>query len=69
MSSAVDNLRQSEASLRVALEETGAVFKGKECRCPFHEDKTPSGGIYEKDGVWRFKCHTASVVFMGMLWM
>lgn len=40
----------------------GAVFKGRECRCPFHEDHRASAGVYEdKSGVWRFKCHSCDV--------
>lgn len=30
----------------------------KLCKCPFHDDKTPSFGIFQgEDSRWRFKCH------------
>lgn len=34
-----------------------AEFKGKMCRCMFHEDSTPSFSIYEKDGKELWYCH------------
>ena len=39
----------------------GAKFKGKACRCPFHEESNPSAGIFEKNGHWFFKCHGCGV--------
>jgi len=30
-------------------------------RCLWHEDKTPSFGVFEKNGRWRFKCHWCDV--------
>lgn len=36
---------------------SGAEFKGKMCRCMFHEDSTPSFSIYEKDGKELWYCH------------
>jgi hypothetical protein len=42
-----------------ALQEAGATFRGKECRCPFHDDKRASAGVYSTaGGVWRFKCQS-----------
>jgi KaiC/GvpD/RAD55 family RecA-like ATPase len=36
----------------------GAVVKGSSIKCPFHDDKNPSAGVYiGEDKVWRFKCH------------
>lgn len=35
----------------------GNVSNPKVMRCPFHDDKNASAGIYEKDGQWRYKCH------------
>jgi hypothetical protein len=36
----------------------GLKRKGKEyvCRCPYHNDRTPSFTVYESYGEWRFKC-------------
>lgn len=53
----LDRLRGDEALLRRELEAAGVKFRGKECRCIFHDDKKPSAGVHEKDGVWRYKCH------------
>jgi hypothetical protein len=44
-------------TLQALLESRGVVFRGNACRCPFHDDKSASAGIYEKSGAWRFKCH------------
>ena len=44
------------------LESVGAKFKGNSCTCPFHGDKSPSAGIYEKSGKWRFKCQVCDTV-------
>jgi hypothetical protein len=30
---------------------------GRDCHCPFHDDRNPSAGIFQgQDGSWRFKC-------------
>lgn len=51
-------LRASREVLREAIIAAGGEFKGTNAvRCPFHDDKNPSASLYEKDGVWRFKCH------------
>jgi 5S rRNA maturation endonuclease (ribonuclease M5) len=52
----LDTIRRDRAALVVELEQAGAKFKGNYCTCPFHADHRPSGGVYEKDGAWRFKC-------------
>jgi hypothetical protein len=56
-----NELRRDRTALVAALEQAGAQFKGNACRCPFHPDKTPSGGIYEKEGVWKYKCLACGV--------
>ena len=36
-------------------------LKGRAFSCPFHEDKDPSGGMFQgKDGFWRWKCQSCS---------
>lgn len=66
MISEVDRLRLSRPALEAELKSAGAVFKGKACRCPFHDDKHPSAGIYQRDdGVWLFKCQTMTCGFHG----
>lgn len=58
LSSQQEALKSNQVELRKALEAAGARFKGiRACHCPFHEDKSPSAGIFEKDGHWFFKCH------------
>ena len=50
--------RLSRDALINTLTDDGVSFHGNACRCPFHEDRHASAGIYESDGgVWRFKCH------------
>jgi DNA primase len=51
-----DTLRSDRAALVEVLENAGAKFRGNACTCCFHEDHHPSAGVYQKDGVWRFKC-------------
>jgi len=61
-----DTIRQDRSALDAALCEAGAIIKGKSVKCPFHDDRHPSGSIYlGEDGAWRFKCHTASCGFCG----
>jgi hypothetical protein len=61
-----DRLRTDRGELERALKDAGAVFKGKACMCPFHEDKHPSGSIHRgDDSVWRFKCHVPTCGFHG----
>ncbi len=53
----LDALKQSEASLVDALQQAGALVRGRTVRCPFCNDHHPSGGIYQTDGgVYRYKC-------------
>jgi hypothetical protein len=54
-------LNLSEAFIRNALvdqlESMGQRVRGNSCTCPWHEDRTPSAGIFEDDtGHWRVKC-------------
>ena len=62
MSAVLDrSIRYDRDALIGELESAGAHFQGLSCRCPFHNDKTPSGGVYESsDGVWRYRCHAGS---------
>jgi hypothetical protein len=39
---------------RITLEQRGKEYTGI---CPFHAERTPSFTVYEKDGVYLFKCH------------
>ncbi len=49
---------QERESRTVLIGALGVAMKGNACRCPFHDDKHPSAGIYrDSDGVYRFKCH------------
>lgn len=54
-------MRGDEASLRSELEAVGVQFKGRTCRCPFHDDRHPSAGIYCDEGAWKFKCQVCGV--------
>jgi len=51
-------IKHSREALMSVLTQYGAHFKGTVCRCLFHDDKHASAGVYEKEGVWRFKCQT-----------
>jgi KaiC/GvpD/RAD55 family RecA-like ATPase len=58
--------RLSRDVLLNELHSAGAKAKGTAISCVFHDDKTPSGSIYQDaDGVWRFKCHAGSCGFSG----
>jgi len=57
--SQIEELKRSFPLWRLAqeyipdLSRDGAEYKGL---CPFHQEKTPSFTIFQKDGVWIFKC-------------
>jgi len=57
--------RQSRDALVRELEAAGGTVKGNTVVCPFHPDRRPSGGIFEKDGIWRFKCQAVECGFGG----
>lgn len=57
----LDALKSDESALRRELESAGVQFRGKNCRCPFHDDRSPSAGIFTKDGKWFFKCQVCQV--------
>lgn len=66
MSTNIDTMRRSETALISALQTAGAnVSNPRSMRCPFHEDKSPSAGIYQVDGAWKFKCQAAGCGFQG----
>src|SRR4051812_2578909 len=62
-----DELRRTTGPLLDALRSAGAdTAKPKAIRCPFHEDRHASAGVYpDEDGIWRFKCHGAGCGFSG----
>lgn len=57
---AIQGMRSNRDLLVKELESAGARFRGNTCRCIFHDDKSPSAGVYVDNilsqGVWRFKC-------------
>jgi hypothetical protein len=58
--------RRNRGELIRALEEAGCVVRGPAARCPFHDDRTPSGSIHQDAaGVWRFTCHAPACGFSG----
>lgn len=53
--------RHDRGALEAELRAAGASIRGNAVKCPFHDDKHASAGIFEDDaGVWRFKCNAAS---------
>lgn len=63
---ATEALRRDQSALMAELEAAGAEFKGLACRCPFHDDRNPSAGVFEAtDGVWRFKCNGGTCGITG----
>lgn len=63
----IQAMRASRSDLIDALKQAGAdVSRPANMRCPFHEDKEPSAGIFlGDDGAWRFKCLSAHCGFKG----
>ena len=58
----LNTLRCDKALLLSELQAAGAEIRneGREIKCPFHEDRTASAGVYEDGGVWKYKCQAAS---------
>lgn len=53
----LERLKRDRGVLVAALENAGAVVKGKTVQCPFHPDKSPSGSIYQDGtGDWHYRC-------------
>lgn len=61
----IKRIQSDRGALVRLLEGAGALFKGNNCNCPFHDDKSPSASIHEKEGAWRFKCHTPACGVSG----
>lgn len=57
------SLQRDRTAIEHALRDAGSdMIKGKTVRCPWHDDKHPSGGLYESpDGVWKFHCHKCDI--------
>jgi hypothetical protein len=63
-----DELRQDRSALANALREAGVKddLGRKNVRCPFHEDRSASLSIHQRnDGFWRVRCGAASCGFSG----
>ena len=55
---------KQRADLELELVAAGATIHGPDVKCPFHEEKHPSGSIHEDgDGIWRYTCHSSSCEF------
>ena len=53
-----DELRQDVDALANAIVAAGGTHvRGTTFLCPFHDDRSPSMGLFERDGVWKTKCH------------
>lgn len=67
MSDKLNTIRNNRGLLKQELEDAGVKFTaGGAIRCPFHDDKRPSAGIYQgKDSAFRFKCQAADCGFCG----
>jgi hypothetical protein len=51
-----DTIRCDREALVAELTQAGAKFRGNACNCVFHDDHTPSAGVFEREGFWFFKC-------------
>ncbi len=58
----ITQAKKSRSSLVELIESLGGTVKGSRVVCWRCDDtrKHPSGSIYEKDGVWKYKCHQCS---------
>lgn len=56
-------LRSNRGELESALKDAGCDFmRGNIARCPWHDDKHPSGSIYlAPGGAWKFACHKCKI--------
>lgn len=52
-----DELKRDEKALAEVLKEAGAEVKRRDVRCPFCDDKKPSGSIYPNGNGFAYKCH------------
>ena len=50
----------------VKLRKDGKGFAGL---CPFHQERTPSFGLFEKDAGWQFYCHGCHAKGDAIAWM
>jgi hypothetical protein len=63
----LETLKRSRDALAAELVLAGATFtRGNVCRCPYHDDKHASAGIFQKGEFWYFKCQTCGV--KGDVW-
>ena len=54
-------LKKDRALLEQTLRDAGAVINGNTVRCPFHDDRHASAGIYSANGSgFRYKCQVCN---------
>lgn len=56
----ISALRRDRHALVAALTDAGGKVRGNTVKCPWHDDKTPSGSIWERDGIYKYTCHTCN---------
>lgn len=62
----IKDLACDKELLKSELISYGAVFTSDIAfRCPVHNDSNASGGIFNNNGHWRFKCHVCGDKFKG----
>ena len=63
MKTDLSTTRKDRAAIVMALRAAGGVIGDRNAmRCPFHDDKHASAGIYlAPDGAWKFKCQTCGI--------
>lgn len=62
----IESSRRSKEVMIAELRDAGVVtFDRHMCCCPFCNESNPSGSIYDRGGVWKFKCHSGSQCFQG----
>ncbi len=55
------SLNRDKSALVAELVSAKAEVSGNTVKCPFHDDKNPSGEIkHSTEGVWRYMCHAES---------
>ena len=66
----IDTAAYGKEDLLAELRLIGADIRNeKQFKCPFHEDKHPSAGVYQNEaGRWMFKCQAASCGLSLDLW-
>jgi len=61
----IENFKADRDQLECALKQAGTSIRGNTCKCPYHDDRHASAGIFQAKGssTWLFGCRACNISY------